>query len=306
MHLADRHVQVLLFSGWAAVSPGPSPLVQRRRLRTELRTARQEVGLTQEAVADEMDWSLSKVIRIETGAVGISTNDLQALLRLYGIRDPLRVRDLVALGRAARKPTWWSKYREFLNPIYFQYIEYETAASIIRSHETIAVPGLLQTEEYAAILAQGDRTNHSARTARALVEVRIRRQEMLLSQDSSPLAFFILDEAVIRRLVGEREVAREQLRKLMDMAARPHVTIEIVPFSAGLNRGMFENFSILEFDEPGDHDVMYFESARESILSHDEAGEISIYRELFEDLRAASLGPEGSRDYLEHSFQEAS
>lgn len=87
----------------AVLSPSASPLVQRRRLRAELRRARQGAELTQEAVAEEMDWSLSKIIRIETGAVGISTNDLHALLRLYRIRNPQQVSRLVALGREARQ-----------------------------------------------------------------------------------------------------------------------------------------------------------------------------------------------------------
>ena len=78
-----------------------SPLVERRRLRAELRQARLDAGLTQEAVAEQMDWSLSKLIRIETGAVGISTNDLTALLRLYDIKDPKRIRALVAQGKEA-------------------------------------------------------------------------------------------------------------------------------------------------------------------------------------------------------------
>lgn len=83
------------------MSQDASPVVQRRRLRLELKQARQEAGLTQELVAEQMDWSLSKLIRIETGAVGISMNDLTALLRLYNVKDPKRVRALVAQGKEA-------------------------------------------------------------------------------------------------------------------------------------------------------------------------------------------------------------
>ena len=82
------------------------------------------------------------------------------------------------------------------------------------------------------------------------------------------------------------------------MARKPTVTIEVLPFTAGLHRGVAEDVNILEFDEPADSDVLFFESARDSIFSHDEAEEISIYRELFEELRKVSLGPEGTLDYL--------
>ena len=275
-----------------------SPLVERRRLRAELRKARQDADLTQETVAEQMDWSLSKIIRIETGSVGISTNDLNALLRLYKVKNPQRIRQLVELGRAARKQTWWSKYRGLLPSTYFQYIEYETSATIIRTYEPLLIPGLLQTEEYATKISRLYRTNPPLKTVQTVVEVRMKRQELLLNQAMPPLLFFILDEAVIHRLINDEALRRSQLERLIDMAHRPTVTIEVVPFAIGLHRGMAENFSILEFGGLTDNDVLYFESVRDQIFSHNETEEISTYRELFEDLRAVSLGPKGTLDYL--------
>ena len=86
------------------MAEGGSPLVQRRRLRAELKKARQESGLTQEQVAGEMVWSLSKIIRIEamSSDSGISANDLKALLRLYGVKDPEKVNSLLALAQVTR------------------------------------------------------------------------------------------------------------------------------------------------------------------------------------------------------------
>jgi transcriptional regulator with XRE-family HTH domain len=280
------------------VTVSSSPLVERRRLRAELKQARLDAGLTQETVAEQMDWSLSKLIRIETGAVGISTNDLTALLRLYNVKDPKRVRALIAQGKEARKQTWWSKYRSALPPTYFQYIEYETSASIIRTYETLIIPGLLQTEEYAAAVSRLYRVNPTAAQIRTRVEVRMKRQELLLGRPSPPLLFFILDEAVIHRLMGTEDIRQAQLEKLIRIADRPEVTIEIVPASVGLHRGMGENFHILEFGGTADNDVLYFESARDSIFSHDATEEITVYRELFEELRKISLGPKGTRDFL--------
>ena len=126
-----------------------SPLVQRRRLRTELKKARQVSGLTQDQVAGEMDWSLSKIIRIESASSGISANDLKALLQLYGVKDPGQVDSLVALARAARERSWWSAYRDVAPQPLLQLTEYESAAQVIRQFETMFVPGILQTEDYA-------------------------------------------------------------------------------------------------------------------------------------------------------------
>ena len=276
-----------------------SPLVPRRRIRGELRRARQEAGLTQESVASEMDWSLSKVIRIETGAVGISTNDLNALLRLYNITDPRRTRDLVSLARAARQQAWWSGYRDTVtvSPTFFQYIEYEASASIIRQYEPILIPGLLQTRNYAHAVISRYHRRFSASDVETGVELRMKRQQ-LLNQRTPPLLFMIMDEAAIRRLVGEKDLGVEQLMHIITLMSRPDVTVEIIPFSAGLHSGIAENFTILEFGNESDSDVVYFESARESLFSRDDAEEASIYRELFEGLRQVSLGPAGSLGFL--------
>jgi transcriptional regulator with XRE-family HTH domain len=280
------------------VTTSPSPLVQRRRLRAELRRTRLEAGLTQESVTEEMDWSLSKIIRIETGSVGISTNDLTALLRLYKVSDPQRVAELVALGKVARQQSWYSKYRGLVPPIYFQYIEYETSASVIRTYETLVIPGLLQTEEYATEIMRLYRTHPEPEVVKARVEIRMKRQQFLLEREDAPSLFFILDEAVIHRLLGDKKTRHGQLDQLISTAKKPNITIEIVPFSVGLHSGMGENFSILEFSDPGDDDIVYFESVRDAIFSQGDAEEISIYRELFGDVRNMSLGPEGSLDYL--------
>jgi DNA-binding XRE family transcriptional regulator len=276
------------------VDTTPGPLVQRRRLRTELRRVRAEADLTQDQVADAMDWSLSKIIRIETGAVGISTNDLRALLSLYKIHSPDRVHELVELARASRQPSWWSKYREDISPQFLQFIEYEQAASVLRTYEPLLIPGLLQTEEYAAaVMRELADPGTPAETIQNRIKIRLTRQR-LLDQAVRPALFFVLDESAIRRLVGEQNVAQGQLARLINLANRPNITIEVVPFSVGLHRGMLEQFNIVEFPDPEDGDVLFRETSRDLILSHDEAGEISGYREVFEHLRGISLGPDGT------------
>jgi hypothetical protein len=90
-----------------------------------------------------MDWSISKIIRIETKASGISTNNLRALLSLYKIRDSGRADELVELARASRQPSWWSKFKGDISPQYLQFIEYDQAASVVRNYDPLLLPGLL-------------------------------------------------------------------------------------------------------------------------------------------------------------------
>jgi transcriptional regulator with XRE-family HTH domain len=280
------------------VNTTPSPLVQRRRLRTELRRARIGADLTQEQVAKAMDWHPSKIIRIETGAVGISTNDLRALLGLYKIHDSERTDELIEIARASRQSSWSSKYRGRISSQFLQYIEYEEAASVLRTYEPLVVPGLLQTEEYAdTIIRKHADAGTPADLIQTRMEIRLTRQH-LLEQPSPPTSIFVLDQAAVQRLVGERNIARGQLDRLINLATRPNITIEVVPFSAGLHRGMLEAFLILEFSEPEDSDVLFVETSRDLIVSHDEAGEISGYLEVFNQLRSISLGYDRTLAYL--------
>jgi len=284
-----------------------SPAVPRRRLRAELKRARQQADLTQEAVAAEMDWSLSKIIRIETGSVGISTNDLAALLRLYKVDSAERADELVALARAARQQSWWSKYRSSVSPTHFQYLEYEADASVIRQYEALLIPGLLQTEEYASAAISQYRGHHPGRSRqpaglspkmiRTRVELRMARQQLLQRPDP-PFLFFVLDEAVIQRTIGDEKLGGAQIARLVTLAKRPHVTIQVVPFSVGMYVGMAENYTIFSFPDVDDHDVLYFESAQDSIFSDDESGETIVYRQMYEELSQTALSAEDSLTYL--------
>lgn len=275
------------------MAEGGSPLLPRRRLRAELRRARQASGLTQDQVAREMDWSPSKIIRIESASSGISANDLKALLQLYGVTDSAQVDSLLALARAGRERSPSSAYRDVAPPPLLALIEYESAAHAVRQFENMFIPGILQTEDYARAVIQDyyDEPLGSDKL-RALVELRVQR-EGLFDSDNPPSFHFILDEAAIRRLVGGSSVMRSQLGQLIELAGRPHITIEVIPFSAGLHPGMKGPFEIIEFADPADSDIVYLESPRGDIFTEDPE-ETSMCREAFERLRKSSLGPRDS------------
>ena len=280
-----------------------SPIVARRRLRGELRVARNGAGLRQDQVISEMGWSMSKIIRIEAGSVTISVSDLKALLPLYKITDPARTSELVELARAAKKPSWVYPYRDIMTPQFLQFVEYEGATSIRREFDNVLVPGLLQTAEYAESIIRGYVEKLTAKKLKRLVEVRIKRQELLTTSAEPPLLFFILDEAVVHRNVGSTEIMRRQIHHLIDLAKMPHLTIEIIPFSAGAHPAMERRFVTLEFPDPSDDDVLYLETTLdEEIVEQRE--EVLRYREAFEQLRKISLGPENSVSYLEKLVTE--
>ena len=286
-------------------SDDPSPAVQRRRLRTELRRIRLGTNETLEQVAVAMGWSLSKLVRIENGTVGISMNDLKMLLGHYGIVDDHRVDELVALAKAARERSWWSKYRDIASPQLLQFIEFQASAMITRNFESLLVPGLLQTADYAreVIKEFGGWPRPSKDRLDALVTLRVKRQDLLKRTGPPPWFFFILDEGVLRRMVGDRDVMDGQIRHLIELASRDDVTIEVVPFGVGVHYGMHGPFVILEFPEAEDDDVLYLENPVGDLIHRDNPEEILSYREIFEEFRRISLG-EGSLQFLQALLDE--
>jgi transcriptional regulator with XRE-family HTH domain len=279
-----------------------SPVVQRRRLRVDLRRARIDAGYTQEQVAAAMDWSLSKLIRIENGAVNISTNDLKAILTHYGITDGERTAEFLALSRGARERSWWSSYRDVASPRLIQLIEYEAASIVTRNFQPLLVPGLLQTEEYARNVLKGLNPQYSEEHVESLVEVRMRRQE-LLGRSDTPKLFFILDQAVVEREVGGKAGMRRQLSQMIDLAGMRDLTIEVVPFGAGAHPGLLGPFQIYEFLDTADDDALWLEGPTGDLLSRDNPEEITSFREKFEQLRKISLGEE-SVNFLREKVKE--
>ena len=267
-----------------AVDPG----VQRRRLRIALRKAREGAQLTQRGASEKLDWSLSKIIRIEAGAQGLSVTDLKAMCEAYAVTDEELIATLTAAARGSRGPSWWSEYRDLVSPQFALYLGHEDAASSFRIFHPLLVPGLLQTRDYAAALL-GEHPDEGNRLE-PITEFRMRRQERLFQR--SELTFeFILDEGALRRWVGGAAAMRRQLQHLRDMSRRPNVSIYIVPYCQGAHPGLRGQFVLLQGAE-GDIDLLYLEGMGSDQLILDDPDEVARYSERFERLRDIALPPE--------------
>jgi transcriptional regulator with XRE-family HTH domain len=275
------------------MTPLTNPVVGRKRLRTALRRAREASGRTQEQVAGAMDWSLSKVIRIETGAVGVSTNDMKALLQLYEIEDPAQVSGLVELARASRQRPWWTAHRD-LDDVFTHFLGLEAGASGIQMFQMAAVPGLFQTERYAVHVSGdfwiGDQP--SATEVAERVAVRLTRQREVLDRADPPDITAVIDEAVLRHVVGDAEIMAEQLRRLADLARRPNIAMRVLPFTAGVSPYL-SSFVILGFPDPEDTDVVYLERAIDQAVTEDPR-QTDQYHGAFERLWERTLPPQKS------------
>jgi transcriptional regulator with XRE-family HTH domain len=292
--VTDRNVETMALAN-------QDPTVQRRRLREALRREREDAGLKQAQVAGAMDWSPSKLIRIEGGQVNISTNDLKALLTFYGVKDQRRFDELLDLAKSARSPSFYDSYVHVLKDNFKEYLAHEGSASIIRQYYPQLISGLLQTEEYArAVLEQG--FGVTGKAADDTWAVRQHRQEMH-DRDSPPDMYFILDEAAIRRQMGGPKILRHQLERLREYAKTDHITLRVLPFSAGAHPGLGGNFILLEFTDSSLRDLLHMENANSTTLS-DNVEDYAEHLEKFVRLAAMSLSKEETDRFLVEVIDE--
>ena len=267
------------------MSVDEGPTLRRRRLGAELKRCREAAGLTQENVSRHFEWHAAKVTRIETARVAVTPRDVKDLLTLYGVGDQDYREALVELARLSRERTWWTDYRDIMRPGNF--VGLEAAAAAMRAWEPIIVPGLLQTEAYMRALMRTGRRSDAPESIDRRVELRLKRQERLTS-DNPIRVSAIADEAVLRRAVGGREVMREQLRRLLEVAALPNVNVQILPFETGEHNFMGGSATLLEFPEIAHLDVVYLEGLAGDYYE-EQPSEVARYREEFERLSASAL-----------------
>lgn len=279
------------------------PSVQRRRLRTELRRARDAAGLKQADVAKAMDWSPSKLIRIESGQVSISTNDLRALLEHYKLKERGRVTSLLEMAKAARGSSFYDSYSDVIEKQGFRdYLAFEGSSAVLRQWEPILVPGLLQTEEYGRVVLT-DSFGADEDKANRLWAVREHRQE-LHDREDPPEMRFVIDESSVRRRVGASgKTMSRQIERLREFAELDHITIQVMPFSAGLTPGMAGSFVLLEFSEADLDDLVHLESV-DDVTIKDDPDKIGQYTDRFEKLEKLALSPEDSLTFLEKLLGE--
>ncbi|MFD4874454.1 helix-turn-helix domain-containing protein [Streptomyces sp. NPDC058420] len=265
-------------------------------LGSQLRRLREARGITRDAAGYAIRASAARVSRMEVGQASFKTRDVEDLLTLYGITDTAERGALVDLARDANLAGWWHRYSDVLPNWFATYVGLEGAASLVRTYEVQFVHGLLQTEAYArAVISRGMRGVSAADIDRH-VALRMERQKILLSENA-PSLHIVLDEAVLHRTYGGRDVMRGQIRHLIELSENPNVLLQIMPFSFGGHAGESGAFTILSFLEYDLPDVVYVEQLT-SALYLDRREDVAQYGRALKELQQESLEPDGSRDLL--------
>ena len=274
------------------------PTVRRRRLGSELRRLREGQSIKLEEVADRLGLAPSTLSRIETGKAPTRSAYLASMLDYYGVDDPSQRQILVEMAREGHRKGWWAVWEDVLPTGFGIYVGLEAEAASLRVYEAQVVHGLLQTEEYARAVMTTVRRRQTPEEIDRLVALRMQRQEVLLRAD--PLALWIiLDEAVIRRTMGPPALMYRQLVHLVEAAQSPNVTLQVLEFSSGLHPALNGPFTIIEFPERFDPDVVYSEGVGEQAnFIEEREREVRARAEAFDLLRATALPPADSAELI--------
>jgi transcriptional regulator with XRE-family HTH domain len=285
-----------------------SPIGSRRRLGAELRRLRTHAGLTLDEVAEQMTCSTSKISRLETGKGIPKLPDVRELMRIYGVDSEEERDTLLRLVRDGREHGWWESLTEGVTPERFvmdspsRYPALETEAEALRSFDIAMLNGLLQSPDYVRAMMRSLLIRHSEPELDRLVELRLRRQDALFAAERPLRLEAVLDEAVLRRVVGSPGLMAEQLRVIEERSRLDNVTVRVLPFDAGFHRAHIGSFVVLEFPA-GTPDVVYVEGhAGESYLEN--RSDVDRYNAIFDDVVDRALPPEASREVIARYQQD--
>jgi transcriptional regulator with XRE-family HTH domain len=264
------------------------PTALRIALGGHLRRLREANGITREAAGHAIRTSSSKISRMELGRVACKERDVADLLILYGVTDAEERQTIVDLVHQANTRGWWREYGDVLPSWFETYLGLEQGASVIRIYDPQLVPGLLQTKDYARAVMRFCHVHLTAGEIERRVALRMARQAFL-NQPGAPELWVALDEAALRRPVDGHAVQCAQLVHLIQLAQRPNITLQIVPFDAGGHAAAGGPFTILRFAEPDFPDIVYLEHLTNAVYlekKHDTVQYLAIMDNLC--LQAAS------------------
>lgn len=263
-------------------------MVRRRQLARQLRLMRERAGLTLEAAAPELDWSVSKLSRIETAQQAVDVHAVRSMLDLYRVGGEVWGETL-ELCRAARQRGWWRAYGLGDD----SYVGFENEATAVFDFTLAYVPGLLQTAEYARAVIRTAETPVKRERLNNFVAVRMIRQQRLTSTENPLQLAAVIDEAALHRVIGTPRVHLAQLHHLIAAAEFDAVTLQVLPASIGAHAAMVSPFTVLRFDALGEPDLAYVEHTLGALFM-EKGADVQRAKLLFDRLRSTALNPTDS------------
>lgn len=276
-----------------ALSGGPT--ARRIVLGSQLRKLREKAEITRGKAGYHIRGSESKISRMELGRVGFKERDVEDLLSMYGVTDKEEREQFLALVRQSNEPGWWHRYSDLMPGWFTDYVGLEESASRIQTCELQFVPGLLQTEEYARVLASHGRPELSTDETERRVALRASRQKVLHRTDA-PKLWAVIDESVLHRPIGGPRVLRDQIDHLLEVTRLPNISLQVVPYALS-GYAAESSFTMLRFTEPELPDLVYIEHLGGAVYL-DRREEIETYSRVIDRLAVDAETPSQTRQTL--------
>lgn len=243
--------------GRTSTGGASAPTVLRMILGRRLQERRQDAGKSLDDAAKALRVTSLTIRRLEKAEVALKPLYVEKLLETYGA-ERQEIDEFVVLAERANEPGWWHTYRDVLPNWFSAYVSLEAGARTLRTYEPHYVTGLLQTRAYARGVLRGGFPHEADEDLGRRVDLRLRRQG-LLERPDAPTLWVVMEEAVLHRVVGGPEVMREQIERLLEVAELEHVSVDVVPFTAGAHVGACAPFTYFRFEEPELPDIVYTE-----------------------------------------------
>jgi transcriptional regulator with XRE-family HTH domain len=281
---------------------GGRPTVRSRRLGSALKKYRTAAQLDQPQAAKVIAVSASKISRIETGHVSARVIEVRLLLDAYGVTDPEVRSRLEELAKGSNRRGWWLEHAAHLRGDYLDHISLEDDATYMREWQPVLVPGLLQTPAYAeAVITAGPIFVARVRVGQ-LLTVREARQTKIEPGGTNYTAI-IWEPVIIHALMGP-EIHREQLAHILDVTKRQNVTIQVLPFSAGVLVGVTSAFSSFSFGSEPVVEAVTMENLRGTSILEDPE-DLAAYTNVFDQLRSAAMTPDASTRLIRSALRSS-
>ncbi len=285
------------------VPPAGGPTVRRLLIGSMLRRLRTEKGITRDEAAVAIRASAWKIHRLENGQVGFKDRDLVDLLGLYGITNQQEIAALLEMAGEANSPGWWFRFGDVVPSWFRTYVDLESAATLIRTYEGQLVPGLLQTADYFRATIAGMMLQRSPEEVERRVALRLARQQ-LLERPDGPRLWAVVEETALRRTIGDSQVMRGQLERLVDATRLESVVLQLVPVSVGVHPAMTGAFSILRFADQELPDLVYVEHLTDALYL-DKRDDVAQYTHAMDSISMLAAPPGRTVDILQQILKES-
>ncbi|MFF5985568.1 helix-turn-helix domain-containing protein [Prauserella flavalba] len=279
----------------AAGEQSAGPTARRMILGAQLRRLREQAGISRADAGYHIRASESKISRLELGRVGFKERDVTDLLTMYGIGDAEERASFLTMVKQSNNPGWWQKFNEYMPKWFDDYVGLEEAAARIQTYELQFVPGLLQTEDYARAIVTHGLPETANEAAEGRLALRMRRQRLLF-RPNAPRLWAVIDESVLHRPIGGRDVLRKQLDQLLELTKMPHITLQVVPYERS-GYAAEGAFTLLRFSEPELPNIAYIEHIAGGLYL-DRPDEIELIGRSLDRLAVDAETPDRSRQML--------